>query len=48
MLEFDCEFFFLNKVSSMVEKSDVEENNNIYYLGKVIKAIVIFLIFFLK
>lgn len=30
----------------MVESNDVEEKNNIYYLGKVIKAIVGLLIFF--
>ena len=45
MLEFDCEFF-LNKALSMVENSDVEEDNNIYYLGKVTKTIVVHLIFF--
>ena len=45
VLEFD-RVFFLNKVSSMMENSDVEEDNNIYYLGKVIKTIVVILIFF--
>ena len=45
MLEFDCGFI-LNKASSMVDYSDVEEDNNTYYLGKVIKIIVVFLIFF--
>ena len=45
MLEFDCEFF-LNKALSMVENSDVEEDNNIYYLGKVVKAFVVLLIYF--
>ena len=27
MLEFDCDFFKKNKASSMVENSDVEEDN---------------------
>ena len=45
VFEFDCGFF-LNKASSMVENSDVEEDNNIYYLRKVIKTIVVLLIFF--
>ena len=48
VLEFDRGVFFLNKASSMVENSDVEKDNNIYYLGKVIKTIVVLLIFFYK
>ena len=32
----------------MVENSDVEEDNNIYYLGKVIKTIAVLLIFLKK
>jgi hypothetical protein len=32
----------------MVENNDVEENNNIYYLEKLKKAIVVFLIFLKK
>ena len=48
MLEFDCGVFFLNKASSMVDYNNIEEDNNIYYLEKVIKAIVVLLIFFSK
>ena len=32
----------------MVENNDVKEDNNIYCLGKVIKAIVVFMIFLKK
>ena len=47
VLEFNCGLF-LNKVSSTVENNDVEEDINIYYLGKVIKTIMVLLIFFKK